>query len=412
SSVASANCWMRSWESSNQSVTASSLPTKLNNACGAGNTSGSDICAWCYALGIEKQANGLAWRPAHLALYRSPSEAIALSVKDPPRDIATGGNCVHWFIGAEIAQRGHGVPQRRALRTRSDHVARGAGQLIHGIPQEYRADLAGVRLPSDTREFAMPEQAGFHGEDLHHHVGDAHHDFLLFRQRCSELARRDPNRQQGELLCIAHQPRFFVGLTTALLSGTFPQRFFHPLKERYVPLGGALKQHSRDDQPVDFACAFKNAIDASVAIVALHYIILVVSVAAVDLHPFIRDVVEHLRSVDLNDGALRRVLFNRLHFLLRGVRLSVRASLQPALDESHNAPHHGLGRVNANRHFRKLVLDGAKFSDHGSKSLALLGILRADGKHILGCARQTGTDLETPDVEDVEGNDVAAPDFS
>jgi len=58
------------------------------------------------------------------------------------------------------------------------------------------------------------------------------------------------------------------------------------------------------------------------------------------------------------------------------------------------------------------VLDGAEVGDGFSEGFALLGVLNRFGEHGLRTADAGGAELEAPEVEDVEGDDVAAADLA
>src|SRR5579864_8502886 len=90
-------------------------------------------------------------------------------------------------------------------------------------------------------------------------------------------------------------------------------------QQRKLTGHGALQQPPRDDQAIDFVCAFEDAVHAGIAIHALGGILFDESVPAEDLHHFIDDVVEHLRTPDFQDGALNRVLLDLLANFLAGI---------------------------------------------------------------------------------------------
>ena len=81
-------------------------------------------------------------------------------------------------------------------------------------------------------------------------------------------------------------------------------------------------------------------------------------------------------------------------------------------DESHHAIGHGLGRISADSHLGQLVLNHAEFGDGLAEGLTLLGVLEANRQHVLGATHGAGTELQPADVEDVESDNVAAPDLA
>ena len=67
-------------------------------------------------------------------------------------------------------------------------------------------------------------------------------------------------------------------------------QLLHRFHQRQLAALGPLQQHAGGEQTVDLVGAFENAVDARVAIGALDGVVLMVAVAAVDLHAFVDDV--------------------------------------------------------------------------------------------------------------------------
>ncbi len=130
------------------------------------------------------------------------------------------------------------------------------------------------------------------------------------------------------------------------------------------------------------------------------------------LHAFVGNVIQHLGGKDLHHGALGGILFHGFKLGSRGSGLLRGRAMQAAFNEPHNAPHHRFRGKNADRHLCQLVLDRAEVSDRHPKSLPLLCVFDADGKNALGCAHHRRPQFEPADIQNIERDDMAAPDFS
>src|SRR5215469_18186890 len=80
--------------------------------------------------------------------------------------------------------------------------------------------------------------------------------------------------------------------------------------------------------------------------------------------------------------------------------------LQLVLDESYHAPDHRFHGIRTYRHLGELVLNGAKLRDRRTERFAILSIFEAEGKHILGSSNSAWAEFQSPDIEDVERNNV------
>src|SRR5262249_18309718 len=69
-------------------------------------------------------------------------------------------------------------------------------------------------------------------------------------------------------------------------------------------------------------------------------------------------------------------------------------------------------REDANRHLGQLVLDQAEAAYVGAERFALLGVLQRNAENVLGAAYGARPKLEPADIQNVEGNDMAAADFT
>src|SRR6476661_573323 len=108
--------------------------------------------------------------------------------------------------------------------------------------------------------------------------------------------------------------------------------------------------------------------DAGVAIRPLYRVILMVAVPTVNLNTLINDVIQHLRSKNLNETALRCKLLSGLEQRIAGEN--------PILDYACDAVAHRFGREDSYGHLGELVLDHAKLSNALPKRLSLLRVFQ------------------------------------
>src|SRR5262249_40937621 len=80
-------------------------------------------------------------------------------------------------------------------------------------------------------------------------------------------------------------------------------------------------------------------------------------------------------------------------------------------DQAHGAPDHRFGGVRPNGHLSQLVPDGTEISDGIAERFALLGVAKTYREHVLGGTDREGAELQTPGIENVERDYVAASDF-
>ena len=196
-----------------------------------------------------------------------------------------------------------------------------------------------------------------------------------------------------------NSPTFLAFATTSVVAVV--ERFFIAAASGRVPFLRAAQQHAGSQQPVDLIGAFEDAIDAGIAIRPLHGIILMVAVAAVDLHGFIHHVIERLRTEDLEEGAFGGELFAGFHQRLARI-----------LNVADQAIRHALIHVHPDRHFGQLVLDQAELGDGFSESPALPGVADRAGQRLAAFAVRGHGQRQPPDVQDVERDDVAAADLA
>ena len=155
----------------------------------------------------------------------------------------------------------------------------------------------------------------FHREGVHQDVGDRRHHFLLLFERRAEFLIRDAQREQCGLLRVGDQS----ALAGRWAGQNLGLQLLHRFHQRQLPALCALQHHAGGEQAVDFVGAFENAVDARIAIGALHGVVLMEAVAAVDLHAFIDHVIQHFRREDLDEGAFGGELLDQLSASLQEV---------------------------------------------------------------------------------------------
>ena len=274
-----------------------------------------------------------------------------------------------------------------------------------------------MRALAGFGQLARAQRHRFHGKRFHHHVADAGQHFLLLLEGRQVFLISQTREQQPRLLGVVRQPGLFRqrtvwNLVKLGLAEDFRQHSLRRLHQRQRSLGGALQHDPGDQQPVDLVGAFENPVDARIAIGALYRVILVKSVAAVDLHAFVHHVVEHFRRVHLDDRALRGELFHRLHLHPRRVRLRPRKPFQQGLNLADHAVAHRLGGEGPDRHLRQLVLDQAELRDGRPERFPLLGVLDGKTQYVLRCAHRERAQLQPAEIQDVERDDMAAADLA
>ncbi len=238
--------------------------------------------------------------------------------------------------------------------------------------------------------FFGARRGGFQCERVHQNIADAREHFLLlvylFAQRFPVLPHRDSQQEQAGLLRIRDDVRRRRGVGAL---------------ERQGSLAGAAEEHAGHQQAVDLIGAFEDAIDARIAIGPLHGIVLMIAVAAMDLHGFVHHVIQRLRAEDLDQGALDGELFTGLH-----------QGFSRILNVAGHAIRHAFIHVHPDRHFGQLVLDQAELGDGFSESPALAGVADRIGQRLAAFAVRGDRQRQPPDVQDVEREDVAAPDLA
>ena len=175
---------------------------------------------------------------------------------------------------------------------------------------------------------------------------------------------------------------------------------------------GALQQKAGDDQAVDFIGAFKDAIDAGIAVSALGRILFDETVAAVNLDGFVHHVVDHLRAPDFEDRTFDRVLLDRLARFFGGIGAGLVHFVERDVHHAHGAIDQRLADIDQRRHVRHLFAHQAEVGDHLAERLALLGISNGILQREPRAAHAHRAQLEASHVQDVESDDVALADFT
>ncbi len=167
--------------------------------------------------------------------------------------------------------------------------------------------------------------------------------------------------QQPYLLRVRDQFDFLAAAAvSAWPAENFSLQLLDGFHQRQLPALRPLEKHAGRQETVDLIGAFEDAINARIAVSALHRIVLMEAVAPVDLHAFIRYIVEHLGREHLNVRTFGRVLLDRFHHGLAGVRLSPGEAFHFAFNQTDYPVAHRLSGVNPDRHLSQLVLDHAE----------------------------------------------------
>ncbi len=185
-----------------------------------------------------------------------------------------------------------------------------------------------------------------------------------------------------------------------LLVHQVQQRFLGQLQ---ATRASALQKHRGRQDSVDFVGAFEDSVDAGVAIEALHRVVLMVAVAAMDLDGFVGHEAQCLRAENLGERAFHGELFDR------GEQ---RPLLHQILDVAHDAVGHRLIDEHARGHLRQFVLDQPELANRLPERLALAGVAKRMRKSFLAFPVGEHRELEAAQVENVEGDDVASADLA
>src|SRR5271165_3245495 len=85
--------------------------------------------------------------------------------------------------------------------------------------------------------------------------------------------------------------------------------------------------------------------------------------------------------------------------------------LQCAVDIAHCAVGHGVANVATDRHLTELLLDHAKGGNRSSKLLALPRVSQGVVQSLSGASQVQSTQLQAPEIQDVEGDLVPLAHF-
>ena len=159
-----------------------------------------------------------------------------------------------------------------------------------------------------------------------------------------------------------------------------------------------FQQEASNNEPVDFVCTLKDAINPGIPVSALGRIFLDKAISTVDLHGLVDDVVNHLRAPHFNDGAFDRILLNRLAHFLHGIRARLVHFAQRHIHHANRAIHHCLSGVDAHGHVRQFFPNQTEVGNHFVKRLPLLGISNGVFQRDSRTADTHRAQLEAPDV--------------
>ena len=258
---------------------------------------------------------------------------------------------------------------------------------VHGVDvnDHVAQDLEVLLLVLEGGEAALDQQASRVGDDPLGHFGRPH--FPLEGPR----NRRRPGGAVGDL----------------------PVELLEEIRERQPTLTDAPEERRRDDETVDLIRALEDPVDARVPVVALDGIVSGEPVAPQDLQRFVSHEVERLRAEDLQDRRLDRVFLDRVADQALGRIGRVRVdAFGGGVHQARRPVAHAVGHVDAGRHVGELPLDHAEARDRTTELPPLLGVGEGHVETVLRGADGSGTELEPPDVQDVEGNLVPLADLS
>jgi hypothetical protein len=171
----------------------------------------------------------------------------------------------------------------------------------------------------------------------------------------------------------------------------------------------------REVQAVDFVRALVDARHARLAEDLGDGEVLRVAVAAVNLHALVGAQVLHLRAVELQQGALARVLRRRLavaQVQLGVVRRQVVNRVEPRLHQVSRAVQHALQREQVGRHPREFVAHQPEVGDGLSELLAVFGVAGGKLQRVFACAERAGCHLVASQIQRVERDVVRLADLA
>ena len=172
-----------------------------------------------------------------------------------------------------------------------------------------------------------------------------------------------------------------------------PREPVRPSFRRRLPKLLLPKKLARDHQALNFAGAFADGAELHVAIIFFRRVILDESVAAVNLHRFVRDAHRHFSGVELGHAGLAR----KAEVMIAGGKRAV--------GEPCRAIGQQARRLNFGGHVRQLELDGLKFGDGFAELLALLGVTQRGFISPLRHAQRESGDGNSAAIENLQGVD-------
>src|SRR5215471_17380473 len=137
-----------------------------------------------------------------------------------------------------------------------------------------------------------------------------------------------------------------------------------------------------------------------------------VAVAPMNLHSFVNHKVEHFGGEYLHEGTLHRELLHSFEQPLRSIGSFPGKPTQLRLDISHHAIYHAFVRVNPNRHLGELLLDQSELCDRFAKCLAFSRVANGSCQYVASSAVRKYAKLQSPDVQNVKRDNMAAADLA
>src|SRR6185437_13074523 len=192
--------------------------------------------------------------------------------------------------------------------------------------------------------------------------------------------------------------------------------FIHELFDGWhqwqLPAHSPLQQKSGNDKAINFVRAFEDAIDSGITVRSLRWILLDKAIAGINLQSLIHNIIEHLRRPHLNNRTLDRILFNRLESLLACITGGFVYNGKGCVHHAHCAEHQRLADIDERGHVCQLFAHQTEIGDNFFEGLALLGVADCVIQGFARTAYAHGAKLESADVQDIKGDDVAAADFA
>src|SRR5690606_38024620 len=178
-----------------------------------------------------------------------------------------------------------------------------------------------------------------------------------------------------------------------------------------VPLHRTLQQHVDREHAIDFVSPLEDAVDACVAIRAIHRTLSRETHASKDLYALVHNKIKNLRTVDFHDRALNRELLQRLEPCLSGSHTPGNQRRIGIVDVLARAITRRFRRVHPRNHFSNLMFYCPEVGDLRSEWFPLLRILDRNGYRTLAATQSSRTQFDAPYVQYVDGDLEPVPSF-